>query len=175
MTDRRTDPDRSTARSGAALTLGARRRRHGARSLRMDDQTAPAGRARRVDLRRRAPSPRSSSSSRPTSPGASRRSTSPCGSTARRSSVAVWAGAAGDPVRRDGVLRRAGGAHRAPERRARAVGLANGRNPVGIIVPCHRVIGATGSLTGYGGGLDRKRQLLDLERDHGQPRLDIGG
>lgn len=47
---------------------------------------------------------------------------------------------------------------------ARAVGLANGRNPVGVIVPCHRVIGSTGSLTGYGGGLDRKRHLLRFER-----------
>jgi methylated-DNA-[protein]-cysteine S-methyltransferase len=47
---------------------------------------------------------------------------------------------------------------------ARAVGLANGRNPISIIVPCHRVIGADGSLTGYGGGVDRKRHLLDLER-----------
>ncbi|MDJ1137075.1 methylated-DNA--[protein]-cysteine S-methyltransferase [Streptomyces iconiensis] len=47
---------------------------------------------------------------------------------------------------------------------ARAVGLANGRNPLSIIVPCHRVIGSTGSLTGYGGGLERKRQLLGLER-----------
>ena len=46
---------------------------------------------------------------------------------------------------------------------ARAVGLANGRNPVAVIVPCHRVIGADGSLTGYGGGLERKRYLLDLE------------
>jgi methylated-DNA-[protein]-cysteine S-methyltransferase len=45
----------------------------------------------------------------------------------------------------------------------RAVGLANGRNPHSIIVPCHRVIGADGSLTGYGGGVDRKRLLLDLE------------
>jgi methylated-DNA-[protein]-cysteine S-methyltransferase len=45
----------------------------------------------------------------------------------------------------------------------RAVGAANGRNPVAIIVPCHRVIGANGSLTGYGGGLERKRFLLDLE------------
>ncbi len=45
----------------------------------------------------------------------------------------------------------------------RAVGLANGRNPVALIVPCHRVIGADGSLTGYGGGLERKRFLLDLE------------
>jgi methylated-DNA-[protein]-cysteine S-methyltransferase len=45
----------------------------------------------------------------------------------------------------------------------RAVGLANGRNPIAVIVPCHRVIGADGSLTGYGGGLDRKRFLLDLE------------
>lgn len=46
----------------------------------------------------------------------------------------------------------------------RAVGLANGRNPIGIIVPCHRVIGADGSLTGFGGGLTRKRALLTLER-----------
>jgi methylated-DNA-[protein]-cysteine S-methyltransferase len=47
---------------------------------------------------------------------------------------------------------------------ARAVGLANGKNPIGIIIPCHRVVGSDGSLTGYGGGIDRKRQLLDLER-----------
>ncbi|ARP73150.1 methylated-DNA--[protein]-cysteine S-methyltransferase [Streptomyces pluripotens] len=47
---------------------------------------------------------------------------------------------------------------------SRAVGLANGRNPVGIVVPCHRVIGADGSLTGYGGGLERKRRLLECER-----------
>ena len=46
---------------------------------------------------------------------------------------------------------------------ARAVGLANGRNPLPVIVPCHRVIGADGSLTGFGGGLDRKRKLLELE------------
>lgn len=49
-------------------------------------------------------------------------------------------------------------------RASRAVGLANGRNPISIVVPCHRVIGANGSLTGYGGGLDRKRTLLELER-----------
>ncbi len=49
---------------------------------------------------------------------------------------------------------------------SRAVGLANGANPLSIVVPCHRVIGADGSLTGYGGGLDRKQFLLDLERDH---------
>ena len=46
---------------------------------------------------------------------------------------------------------------------SRAVGLANGRNPISIIVPCHRVIGADGSLTGYGGGLDRKTWLLEHE------------
>ena len=46
---------------------------------------------------------------------------------------------------------------------ARAVGLANGKNPVGVVIPCHRVVGSNGHLTGYGGGLDRKRQLLDLE------------
>lgn len=47
---------------------------------------------------------------------------------------------------------------------SRAVGLANGRNPVSIVVPCHRVIGADGSLTGYGGGMDRKRFLLAHEQ-----------
>lgn len=45
----------------------------------------------------------------------------------------------------------------------RAVGAANGRNPISIVVPCHRVIGADGSLTGYGGGVERKRALLELE------------
>jgi len=50
-----------------------------------------------------------------------------------------------------------------PWQRARVVGAANGRNPILIVVPCHRVIGANGSLTGYGGGLDRKQALLDLE------------
>lgn len=53
----------------------------------------------------------------------------------------------------------------------RAVGLANGKNPIAVIVPCHRVIGADGSLTGYGGGLPRKRILLDHEaRCCGTPR-----
>jgi methylated-DNA-[protein]-cysteine S-methyltransferase len=53
----------------------------------------------------------------------------------------------------------------------RAVGLANGRNPVSVIVPCHRVIGANGTLTGYGGGVERKRLLLDLEAERTTPRL----
>ena len=56
---------------------------------------------------------------------------------------------------------------------ARAVGAANGRNPISIIVPCHRVIGASGDLTGDGGGLDRKRTLLTLERDHAPDTLDF--
>jgi methylated-DNA-[protein]-cysteine S-methyltransferase len=51
-----------------------------------------------------------------------------------------------------------------PPGASRAVGLANGKNPISIIVPCHRVIGSTGSLTGYGGGLERKQRLLDHER-----------
>ena len=50
-----------------------------------------------------------------------------------------------------------------PHERARAVGAEVGRTPVPIVIPCHRVIGADGSLTGYGGGLERKRALLDLE------------
>jgi methylated-DNA-[protein]-cysteine S-methyltransferase len=56
---------------------------------------------------------------------------------------------------------------------SRAVGRANGRNPIGIVVPCHRVIGANGSLTGYGGGLDRKKALLDLEKSRNSANLTL--
>jgi methylated-DNA-[protein]-cysteine S-methyltransferase len=55
----------------------------------------------------------------------------------------------------------------------RAVGQANGRNPIAIIVPCHRVIGSDHSLTGYGGGIDRKRFLLGLEGAEFTPTLDL--
>ena len=58
-----------------------------------------------------------------------------------------------------------------PPGASRAVGLANGSNPIAIVVPCHRVIGADGSLTGYAGGLERKRFLLDLESRSVQPDL----
>jgi methylated-DNA-[protein]-cysteine S-methyltransferase len=57
---------------------------------------------------------------------------------------------------------------------ARAVGLANARNPIAVIVPCHRVIGANGTLTGYGGGLERKRILLELESGQGRLRPESG-
>jgi methylated-DNA-[protein]-cysteine S-methyltransferase len=53
---------------------------------------------------------------------------------------------------------------------ARAVGAANGRNPIPIVIPCHRVVGSNGSLTGFGGGLDVKRRLLALEARHRPPR-----
>ena len=53
----------------------------------------------------------------------------------------------------------------------RAVGLANGSNPVGVVVPCHRVIGTDGSLTGYGGGIERKRWLLEHESKYAAFRL----
>ncbi len=56
---------------------------------------------------------------------------------------------------------------------ARAVGLANGQNPIGLIVPCHRVIGADGSLTGYGGGLPLKKALLAHEAEHAGRRGDL--
>jgi methylated-DNA-[protein]-cysteine S-methyltransferase len=49
---------------------------------------------------------------------------------------------------------------------SRAVGAANGRNPIAIIVPCHRVIGSSGALTGYGGGMDAKKWLLAHEQQH---------
>ncbi|RFD23914.1 cysteine methyltransferase [Mycobacterium uberis] len=55
----------------------------------------------------------------------------------------------------------------------RAVGLANGRNPIAIIIPCHRVIGASGQLTGYGGGLDRKFSLLELEKQRTSVNLTL--
>lgn len=74
----------------------------------------------------------------------------------------VWEALRGIPVGRTmsyGQLAQVIGQPRA----VRAVGLANGANPIGIIVPCHRVIGADGSLTGYGGGLERKRWLLAHE------------
>ena len=51
----------------------------------------------------------------------------------------------------------------------RAVGNANGRNPLPIVIPCHRVIGSDGSLTGFGGGIEIKRYLLDLEQQHCVP------
>ena len=58
---------------------------------------------------------------------------------------------------------------------ARAVGAANGKNPIALIVPCHRVIGADGSLTGYGGGLPLKRKLLEHEARVCGTRLDLFG
>jgi methylated-DNA-[protein]-cysteine S-methyltransferase len=58
-----------------------------------------------------------------------------------------------------------------PSGASRAVGTANGANPIPIVVPCHRVVGADGSLTGYAGGLERKRLLLDLERGASLPTL----
>ena len=76
----------------------------------------------------------------------------------------MWGTPARDPVRRDALLRRTGPRVGSVPR---AVGRANGRNPISIIVPCHRVIGADGSLTGYAGGLDAKRALLEHEQGVG--------
>lgn len=78
---------------------------------------------------------------------------------------AVWQALAAIPygeVRTYGEIARAIGKPRA----CRAVGMANHRNPISILVPCHRVVGAGGSLTGYGGGLENKRFLLELEARH---------
>ena len=77
-------------------------------------------------------------------------------------SAAGLVGAAADPIRHHRDLRPAA-SQLNHSSAARAVGLANGRNPIPIIIPCHRLIGAGGSLVGYGGGLERKRWLLDLE------------
>jgi methylated-DNA-[protein]-cysteine S-methyltransferase len=77
----------------------------------------------------------------------------------------VWAALRSIPA--GATLSYAGLAARIGRPRAvRAVGLANGANPIGIVVPCHRVIGADGTLTGYGGGLERKRWLLAHELRH---------
>ena len=93
---------------------------------------------------------------------AHRRSTSRCAPRARRSSCACGSGSPRIPYGETasyGEIARELGQPTA----SRAVGAANGRNPIAIVVPCHRVIGANGSLTGYAGGLDQKRALLDLE------------
>ena len=73
--------------------------------------------------------------------------------------AAIAAVPAGDTISYAELARRAG--HPGS---ARAAGAATGRNPIAIVVPCHRIIGADGSLTGYAGGLDRKRALLALEQ-----------
>ena len=75
----------------------------------------------------------------------------------------VWDAVAAVPVRDHDHLLRGSPPPSAARARRRAVGAANGRNPLPIVVPCHRVIGASGALTGYGGGLDVKRALLALE------------
>lgn len=87
--------------------------------------------------------------------------------------LAVWRGLRDIPYGRTesyGELARRIGRPKA----IRAVGAANGANPLPIVVPCHRVIGADGSLTGYGGGLERKRTLLALEGAGSEPRLPLG-
>lgn len=75
----------------------------------------------------------------------------------------VWTALRGIPAGRTRTYGELAAAIGAPTA-SRAVGLANGANPIAIVVPCHRVIGADGGLTGYGGGLARKRWLLDHER-----------
>jgi methylated-DNA-[protein]-cysteine S-methyltransferase len=72
-------------------------------------------------------------------------------------------GAATDPLRRDDQLRPAG-VMLGDRNKSRAVGAANGKNPIPIVVPCHRVVGSNGHLTGFAGGLDTKAWLLDHER-----------
>ena len=81
----------------------------------------------------------------------------------------VWTASATIPAGADCKLRRGGSAGVRNGNASRAVGLANGANPIAIIVPCHRVIGSDGSLTGYGGGLDRKQWLLEHEAARSGP------
>jgi methylated-DNA-[protein]-cysteine S-methyltransferase len=81
----------------------------------------------------------------------------------------VWSGLRDIPYAETWSYGRLAG-HVGSPKASRAVGLANGRNPISIIVPCHRVIGANGTLTGYGGGLDRKAWLLEHEAKHAANR-----
>jgi methylated-DNA-[protein]-cysteine S-methyltransferase len=78
---------------------------------------------------------------------------------------AVWAQLReigyGDTASYGEIARRLGRSNAA----SRAVGLANGSNPIPIVIPCHRVIGADGTLTGYAGGVERKQTLLEIEQD----------
>jgi methylated-DNA-[protein]-cysteine S-methyltransferase len=74
----------------------------------------------------------------------------------------VWEGIAGIPFGRTLTYAQLARQVGAPDA-VRAVGAATGRNPLSIVVPCHRVVGTDGSLTGYAGGVDRKRRLLELE------------
>jgi methylated-DNA-[protein]-cysteine S-methyltransferase len=78
----------------------------------------------------------------------------------------VWHTAAAIPYGQTWTYAQLAGAVGRPDR-IRAVAAANGRNPIAVVVPCHRVVGSDGSLTGYAGGLARKRFLLDLERPSG--------
>lgn len=84
----------------------------------------------------------------------------------------VWTALAEIPYGQTASYGRTAVAIGAPDA-ARAVGLANGQNPIAIVVPCHRVIGADGSLTGYGGGLDTKRWLLAHEATHSGATLPL--
>ena len=124
--------------------------------------------ARRVGDRRRAPASRRSTA--PASAPCSSSSSPPRGTEFQH---AVWDALLTIPygeTRSYGEIARAIGQPQA----ARGVGAANGANPIGLIVPCHRVIGADGSLTGYGGGLPLKRALLAHEAAHRPPSARVG-
>ena len=115
------------------------------------------GSTRRLGARRRAARAAPAASSRSTSPASGPTFDLPLRPAGAPFQLRVWERARCDPLRRDGLLRRdRARARRWPDRLARAVGAANGRNPIAIVVPCHRVIGSNGSLTGYAGGLDQQ-------------------
>ena len=129
----------------------------------------PVPRRRRSAARRPRRRPPGAASRRsrqlaPTSPATSRSSTCRSPRPAPTSSSAVWEQLRGigygETASYGEIARRLGMTNAA----SRAVGLANGRNPIPIVIPCHRVIGANGTLTGYAGGLERKQTLLELEQ-----------
>ena len=102
----------------------------------------------------------SSSSTWPASGTSSTCRSRPTGTDFQRQ---VWLGLAGIPYGTTRTYAEQAAALGRPTA-TRAVGAANGRNPLAVVLPCHRVVGSDGSLTGYAGGLERKRTLLDLER-----------
>ena len=87
----------------------------------------------------------------------------PCGTDFMRT---VWKALCGVPYGKTGSYKEIAIAAGNPKA-ARAVGLANNKNPIPIFIPCHRIIGANGKLVGYRGGLDVKKILLDIEKHHG--------
>ena len=155
------DPHGLTRRRAADRR--ARRRDHRDR-VHARSATTTAGRAATATTPARCSSRRCASCA-PTSTATSRSSTCRSHPAGTDFQQAVWAQLReigyGDTASYGEIAKRLGKTNAA----SRAVGLANGSNPIPIVIPCHRVIGADGTLTGYAGGIERKQALLEIEQD----------